>query len=382
MQLLTWDFFIYFLIASITSVTLIISSMVFFSERGRYELYFNWILGAVIAHVCSLIVSVMIALSIIYPLPADTLIWAFLSTFVGGWALALYAFIRIFNLELLKAGTRKEEPISEKDLKSFKEIRLGRLEKTGIKVLDDIFGGGIPSGYQTAIIYEEGTYPQLFGLHFLFEGLRNEQCCVYETTNRSPYRIKRDFIDFVTNRNRGFSPELFENMVIIDYFSPRYSFDEFGFRIGEEVDRDSPFKSRIEKADTRKIHEVHSVAHKIWDEFIRHKRRPDLIIRRVLDNVSTLAETSDLDLVRQYLLHRIPIEGELSWNTFYLIKKGMSDSRFENFLMDLVDIVIELKWDGDRNRVLILKKLRNKPSRAEPVKYEINEELEIVEVVE
>ncbi|MFX0097908.1 MAG: RAD55 family ATPase, partial [Candidatus Hodarchaeota archaeon] len=324
----------------------------------------------------------LIALSIIYPLPSDVLMWAFLGTFVSGWAFALYAFIRIFNLELLKAGTRKEEPISEKDLKSFKEIRLGRLEKTGIKLLDDIFGGGIPSGYQTAIIYEEGTYPQLFGLHFLFEGLRNEQCCVYETTNRSPYRIKRDFIDFIMNRNREPSHEFFENMVIIDYFSPRYSFDEFGFRIGEEVDRDSPFRSRIEKADTRKIHEVHSLAHKIWDEFIKHKRRPDLIIRRVFDNISTLAETSDLDLVRQYLLHRIPIEGELSWNTFYLIKKGMSDPKFESFLLDLVDIVIELKWDEGKNRVLILKKLRNKPSRVKPVKYEINEELEIVETVD
>lgn len=382
MQLLNWDFFIYFLIASITSVTLIISSMVFFSERGRYELFFNWILGAVIAHVCSLIISVMIALSIIYPLPSDVLMWAFLGTFVGGWALALYAFIRVFNLELLKAGTRKEEPISEKDLASFRQIRLGKLEKTGIKILDDIFGGGIPSGYQTAIIYEEGTYPQLFGLHFLFEGLSNNQCCVYETTNCSPYRVKRDFIHFIMSRNREPSPSLFENMVIIDYFSPRYSFDEFGFRIGEEIDRDSPFKSRIEKADTRRIHEVHSVAHKIWDEFIKHKRRPDLIIRRVFDSISTLAETSDIDLVRQYLLHRIPIEGELSWNTFYLIKKGMSDSRFENFLLNLVDIVIELTWDADKNRVLILRKLRNKPSKAKTIKYEINEKLEIVEAVD
>ena len=116
--------------------------------------------------------------------------------------------------------------------------------------------------------------------------------------------------------------------------------------------------------------------------FYKRKKRKKLILRWVVDTLSTLVETSDYDLIRQYLLHRIPAEGEINWNTFYLIKKGVIKPKFESFLLDLVDIIIELNLEknnnGNLSRTLTLKKLRNKPYEAKTLIYKINEKFEIL----
>jgi len=56
---------------------------------------------------------------------------------------------------------------------------------TGIKELDNILGGGIPKGFFIAVVGEPGCGKTILCIHFIYEGLRNNEKAIYVTTEES-----------------------------------------------------------------------------------------------------------------------------------------------------------------------------------------------------
>jgi KaiC/GvpD/RAD55 family RecA-like ATPase len=63
--------------------------------------------------------------------------------------------------------------------------------KTGIPGLDKLLNGGIPNGNIVLVSGGCGTGKTNFALHFIKEGLKNGEKCLYVTTEEQPERIKK-----------------------------------------------------------------------------------------------------------------------------------------------------------------------------------------------
>lgn len=61
--------------------------------------------------------------------------------------------------------------------------------KSGIDGFDSLIGGGYPKGFAVLVSGSPGCGKTIFGLHFLFEGLRNGEKCGYITYFQSPKDI-------------------------------------------------------------------------------------------------------------------------------------------------------------------------------------------------
>lgn len=76
---------------------------------------------------------------------------------------------------------------------------------TGIEGIDSLIEGGIPKGFFVAVTGEPGTGKTIFCMHFIWEGLKNNQPGIYVTTEESRDSIMRqaemfgwDFLDPMT----------------------------------------------------------------------------------------------------------------------------------------------------------------------------------------
>jgi len=76
---------------------------------------------------------------------------------------------------------------------------------TGIGRIDSLIEGGIPKGFFVAVTGEPGTGKTIFCMHFIWEGLKNNQPGIYVTTEESRDSIMRqaemfgwDFLDPMT----------------------------------------------------------------------------------------------------------------------------------------------------------------------------------------
>ncbi len=76
---------------------------------------------------------------------------------------------------------------------------------TGILDFDKLIGGGIPRGFFVAVTGEPGTGKTIFCMHFIWNGLLNDQPGIYITTEESRDSIIQqaemfgwDFLDYMT----------------------------------------------------------------------------------------------------------------------------------------------------------------------------------------
>jgi len=71
---------------------------------------------------------------------------------------------------------------------------------TGIPELDKLIDGGIPRGFVVAITGEPGTGKTIFSIHFIAQGIKDKDICIYVTTEESRESIivqaKQFGIDF------------------------------------------------------------------------------------------------------------------------------------------------------------------------------------------
>ncbi|RLI06664.1 KaiC domain-containing protein, partial [Candidatus Bathyarchaeota archaeon] len=84
---------------------------------------------------------------------------------------------------------------------------------TGIPEVDKLVAGGIPEGFLVAITGEPGTGKTVFCMHFIAQGLRECDKCVYVTTEESRESILRQAEQFDLGFREGLEAG---KLIIID----------------------------------------------------------------------------------------------------------------------------------------------------------------------
>ncbi|MCX9011855.1 MAG: KaiC domain-containing protein [Candidatus Methanoperedens sp.] len=81
------------------------------------------------------------------------------------------------------------------------------LLKTGILGLDNMLGGGIPSGHIVTVLGPPGTGKSTFALQFIYAGLQNSENCMYMSLEESEENIIKtasilnwDMQQYITNK--------------------------------------------------------------------------------------------------------------------------------------------------------------------------------------
>lgn len=82
---------------------------------------------------------------------------------------------------------------------------------TGIKELDSIIAGGVPRGFFVAITGEPGTGKTITCLHFIAQGIKENDRCIYVTTEESSSSIINQASQFKIDFNKAID----ENKLII-----------------------------------------------------------------------------------------------------------------------------------------------------------------------
>ena len=108
---------------------------------------------------------------------------------------------------------------------------------TGIPEVDHMISGGIPRGFLVACTGEPGTGKTIFSIHFLGQGIRDKDICIFVTTEESRESITAQASQFGFN----FRDAVEDNKLIIidalmgleDKWSLR-SLDEIGRASGRE----------------------------------------------------------------------------------------------------------------------------------------------------
>ena len=81
---------------------------------------------------------------------------------------------------------------------------------TGIKELDSIIAGGVPRGFFVAITGEPGTGKTIACIHFIAQGIKENDRCIYVTTEESSSSIITQALQF----NIDFKKAIDENKLI------------------------------------------------------------------------------------------------------------------------------------------------------------------------
>lgn len=83
---------------------------------------------------------------------------------------------------------------------------------TGIPEFDKLIEGGIPQGFFVAVTGEPGTGKTVFSLHFIAQGLKEGDICIYVTTEES----RDSIINQAKQFNWNFEDYIDKKLIIID----------------------------------------------------------------------------------------------------------------------------------------------------------------------
>jgi len=84
---------------------------------------------------------------------------------------------------------------------------------TGIPEIDRIIGGGIPRGFLVAVTGEPGTGKTIFAIHFIAQGIKEGDACIYVTTEESRESIIKQAAQFGFDFEKAIKDK---KLVIID----------------------------------------------------------------------------------------------------------------------------------------------------------------------
>lgn len=97
---------------------------------------------------------------------------------------------------------------------------------TGVPKLDELLAGGIPEGFLVALVGMPGTGKTVACIHFIWAGLKNDESCIYVTTEESRESVvnqARQFkMDFLSPMKEG-------KLIVIDALM-REKEDEWSLR--------------------------------------------------------------------------------------------------------------------------------------------------------
>lgn len=233
---------------------------------------------------------------------------------------------------------------------------------TGVKVLDETLGGGLPVGFTTLVSGSPGAGMELFAKQFASAGSDTKNIVYVSTTERN-----EDVLS--TMKRFGWTQELniinigtryYENILARKLEVSKYRYEgltreDIDTLIhGAESEREENFLSSL-TYEVSKLEPPFRLVIDSLDFFLEQHPHTDVI--------------SALRMIKAHVQHSESI-------AFFTLQKDVYERRTYSGIEGVVDCIIELDtWieKAEFKRIIVIKKLRDHPERTGAFQYSIGE---------
>jgi KaiC/GvpD/RAD55 family RecA-like ATPase len=203
---------------------------------------------------------------------------------------------------------------------------------SGVPGLDDLVEGGLPKDSVTLVTGGPGSGKTTFSSHFMIEGLKNGEKCLYITTGQRPKDIKSDAAQF------GLGFDKYGDKISFAYVSPS---NHSGEKIKEEINEENFDRIVL---DSLSVFEMH------WGEKDHLRKYINKLIEHFRDINATVLVTSERPDSKDGRLSRFGIAefivdgvillegfalGETSYRAVKLVKMRRTDISGDILSMEL-----------------------------------------------
>ncbi|UCE74890.1 MAG: hypothetical protein JSV56_04095 [Methanomassiliicoccales archaeon] len=233
---------------------------------------------------------------------------------------------------------------------------------TGVKLLDDTLGGGIPVGFTTLVTGSPGAGMELFAKQFATAGKPTENVVYVSTTERNEdvlstmkrYGWKHE-INIINIGTRYYEKVLARKLEVSKYRYEGLSREDIDTLIhGAESEREENFLSNL-TYEVSKLDPPLRLVIDSLDFFLEQRPHKDVI--------------SALRMIKAHVQHSESV-------AFFTLQKDVYEKSTYSGIEGVVDCIIELDtWieKADYKRFVVIKKLRNHPERTGVFRYLIGE---------
>jgi KaiC/GvpD/RAD55 family RecA-like ATPase len=237
------------------------------------------------------------------------------------------------------------------------------VNSTGVKILDETLGGGLPVGFTTLVSGSPGAGMELFAKQFASAGVDTKNI-VYVSTN------ERNEDVLATMKRFGWTQDLniinigtkyYENVLTRKLEISKYRYEGLtrkdidALTHASESERQDNFLSNLTYEVSRLKPPFRLIIDSL-DFFLELHPHADVI--------------SALRLIKAHIQHSECV-------AFFTLQKEVYEKRTYSGIEGVVDCIIELDTSIDKaelKRIIIIKKLRNHPERTGAFKYSIGED--------
>jgi KaiC/GvpD/RAD55 family RecA-like ATPase len=233
---------------------------------------------------------------------------------------------------------------------------------TGVKILDETLGGGIPIGFTTLIIGSPGAGIELFAKQFATSGKETENVVYVSTNERNEdilSTIKRygwsQNINIINIGTRYYEKVLARKLDVSKYrYEGLTRKDIDALILGAKSERDENFLSNL-TYEVSKLDPPLRLIIDSMDFFLEQHPHQDVI--------------SALRMIKAHIQHSESI-------ALFTLQKDVYEKRTYSGIEGVVDCIIELDtWieKAEYKRFILIKKLRNHPERTGVFKFSIGD---------
>lgn len=236
---------------------------------------------------------------------------------------------------------------------------------TGVKILDESLGGGLPVGFTTLVSGSPGSGMELFAKQFATAGKEKENIIYVSTTERNEdvlstmkrFGWKQD-INIINIGTRYYEAVLSKKLEVSKYrYEGLTKEDIDALTHGGESEREENFLSNL-TYEVSKLEPPFRLIIDSLDFFLEQHQHSEVI--------------SALRMIKAHVQHSESL-------AFFILQKDVYEKRTYSGIEGVVDCIIELDtWveeseESEFKRYILIKKLRNHPERTGILQYSIGD---------
>jgi KaiC/GvpD/RAD55 family RecA-like ATPase len=236
------------------------------------------------------------------------------------------------------------------------------IHSTGVKILDNTLGGGLPVGFTSLVVGTPGAGMELFAKQFASAGRDKENIVYVSTTERNEdvlTTMKRfgwtQDMNIINIGTRYYESVLAQKLEVSKYRYEGLSRDDIESLInGKEKENEENFLNNL-TYEVSKLEPPFRLVIDSLDFFLEQSSYKEVI--------------SALRMIKAHVQHSESI-------AFFTLQKDVYEKSTYSGIEGVVDCIIELDtWieKAEFKRFLIMKKLRNHPERTGVFQYTIAE---------
>ena len=234
----------------------------------------------------------------------------------------------LLNRAYAYGQVRNTPPVMEAEVK--KPSPVERIS-TGFAKLDSALGDGVPAGSNTIVIGPTGAGKSTFARRFIAEGIMNNERCMVITVDDNPAMIRNSL-----------------NTIIPDMLARCEQNDHF--RLVDCYSWSRGLAGGSERFAVTGAMELNQLAGLISDAGaeLGQTVNEKLGGRRMVDSVSSLFIDFELASVQRFLVQLARTASNYGGvSTLFILEEGSVNEQVLNNIKYLMDIVIEMKFDGN-----------------------------------